>query len=659
MANYPVVYNKNFKKLGILERAYNIGYEKRYNELWQGRFTLPADDPKNRHCRPLYFVELFDSGRVDLFRILPRDTVQDPAGQTRTYRLEHVLATLMDSVMFRYHEVGGIGMPTADVLEYILQQQDYGHWELGAVDISRQFQYSWENENLLAALFSVPRPFDEEYRWTWRTTGYPWTLNLRHPDDVLESEIRYQSNMEELRWTEDPTNLCTRIYPLGQGEGVNQLNIANVNPTGEPYIDADTQGEYGIVSRVWVDRRFESEESLFESAKAILEDLKIPRMEIAVSAADLYQITRIPIHNITIGKPIKVTHDELGIFYTGRIVTIEKPDVNGNPGEINLEITNRPQDVSGTLADLANRSRINEVYSQGATNIDSHQIADNCDPNNPVIIKFHIPTEAVFVNKVLLNYDTSAFRAYSKAIKDDGSIATTTADGGATTTTSGSGGATTQTSSSGGGQTSSSSGAHSHTISGQTASGTGSHRHSTGDFSTTLAGGRHRHWVSSTGAYTGYFTPWHVHDVTGVNTTYDGWHSHSVTGTTSSSASNHTHSVSNHTHSVSIPNHSHSVSIGNHSHSISIPAHSHGIDYGIYNGPTPAMLEIKVDGSIVSDLGLQETEVNITDYLSRDSAGRIVRGFHEVAARPIGGLGRVNIAVHIQQFIQSRGDLQL
>jgi phage minor structural protein len=40
---------------------------------------------------------------------------------------------------------------------------------------------------------------------------------------------------------EDPTEIITRLYPLGYGEGVNQLTISSVN-NGVPYIDADTIG---------------------------------------------------------------------------------------------------------------------------------------------------------------------------------------------------------------------------------------------------------------------------------------------------------------------------------------------------------------------------------------------------------------------------------
>ncbi len=69
---------------------------------------------------------------------------------------------------------------------------------------------------------------------------------------------------------EDPTGIITRIYPKGYGEGVNQLTIESVNPTGKKYIDADPAiiAEYGLISDLWVDRRYEQAQTLFDAGQA-------------------------------------------------------------------------------------------------------------------------------------------------------------------------------------------------------------------------------------------------------------------------------------------------------------------------------------------------------------------------------------------------------
>ncbi len=661
MHKWPIVYDLDFKKIAILEHATRIGYERPYNGLWTASFGLPADDPKNALCRVLRYVEIFDNTLLGLFRILPITKIRQNETYVH-YSLEHVFATLMDSTLFRYHEIGGTGTYTAEVLQYILSKQDVVRWQLGQVDFNRQFQYSWENENLLAALLSVPKPFDEDYRWTWATETYPWTLNLLKADNELGPEVRFSRNLKDLEYTEDPTNLCTRLYVLGQGEGVNQLGIEKVNPTGKPYVDADTIHQYGLVSKTWVDRRYEDEESLFESAKAALEQLKVPRTEISVSGADIYALTNNPIDQFVLGRPLKIIDIDLSVQHTSRVVKLSKGDVLGDPGNINIEIANQPQDIAGTIADLQNRSRINEVYSQGATNMDSHQMADNCDPTNPIIVKFHLSTDAVHINKAYLNYEMSAFRAYSKGAAAGGAVATTTDDGGSTTQTSKGGGGFSTTTDDGGSttQTSKAGDRHSHTV-------------DVGGKSSYVAT-----WSSPMYSEPRKLTGWslynfydkdgkhlyhrHGHDDQYIR--YDNYRHHyhniDIGSVTSRDESSHKHDVSipNHRHNVSVSDHKHDVSIPNHRHSFALSDHVHDIIYGIYQGPTPTAVTVKVDGNVISGLGLKEEEVNIMDHLKRDAGGKIVRGFHEVTITP-NSLGRANVVIHIQQFIQSKGAVRI
>src|SRR5699024_10015676 len=108
------------------------------------------------------------------------------------------------------------------------------HWKLGTVEFTRYFHYSWENENVLSAIFSVPKPFNEEYRWTWDTQNYPFTLNLVRAEAEPSAKIEEGYNLQDIRIEENPNDLYNRLYPLGSGEGVNQLGIEKVN-NGKPY----------------------------------------------------------------------------------------------------------------------------------------------------------------------------------------------------------------------------------------------------------------------------------------------------------------------------------------------------------------------------------------------------------------------------------------
>ena len=101
------------------------------------------------------------------------------------------IATLLSDVLFQYHQCGGSGVKTADVLNYILAQQTRQNWKLGTCDFKRYFEYNWENSDAPRGALCRAGCFDGEYLWSWDTTVYPWTLSLTAPTEALKSEIRY------------------------------------------------------------------------------------------------------------------------------------------------------------------------------------------------------------------------------------------------------------------------------------------------------------------------------------------------------------------------------------------------------------------------------------------------------------------------------------
>ena len=97
----PQIFDRNMKRLAYLENAMNEGFRMEVNSLWTSSFTLPGDDVKNEYCRPLNYVEIFDGNeRIDLFRIIGEDQERSTSA-TRVYNCEHVLATLLNDVLFQ------------------------------------------------------------------------------------------------------------------------------------------------------------------------------------------------------------------------------------------------------------------------------------------------------------------------------------------------------------------------------------------------------------------------------------------------------------------------------------------------------------------------------------------------------------------------------
>ena len=116
---------------------------------------------------------------------------------------------------------------------------------------------------------------------------------------------------------------------------------------------------------------------------------------------------------------VKIIDNDFGII-EARIMRESKTDLTGSPGNISLEIANKSEDITSTQTDLERKQQINELYSQGATNMSNYSYNDNADPDDPAEISFYLNEELVRINKLLLSFKTRSFRAYERAIKGGG-----------------------------------------------------------------------------------------------------------------------------------------------------------------------------------------------------------------------------------------------
>lgn len=644
------VKNQSLEEEGILENAYGISYEKTFNELWGASFSLPLNDEKNKYCNSLHYIEIVDEDEyIGLFRIVPKKTLKNESNKEVTYQLEHVLATLLDKSMFGYRQT--TNLTTEENIDLLLDQQEVKHWRKGRIDFVRYFSYKWENSNLLSNIFSIPQPFDEESQWTYETENYPWTLNLIEPDNEPVCEIREKYNLIGLEVEENPMGIYNRIYPLGYGEGDNQLTIKSVN-NGIPYVeDTESISQYGLREYIWADTRFEDPNSLMASAKGLLKEWKKPKVSWKTTVAELVRITGLPKDKFRMGTVVRINVEDFPITDL-RIMKESKSDLTGEPWNVALELGNVTDDLGTTQKDLERRQQINELYAQGATNISNYSYNDNADSENPAEILVYFPDEIVRLNKAILSYKTDKLRAYERAIKGGGAVVKSTSSGGGTTATSSSGGGTTATSSSGGG------------VSKSTESGGSTTQ-------TSQAGGDHYHLMFEGGNAVGHdesmdreffanasssggATARVVMGGTIANNLYtrgsSGNHSHSV----NIPAHSHEFNTPNHTHNVTVPNHTHNVTIPNHTHEITLPNHTHDIEFGIFKlDQLPSKVKITVDGNTVPVTALNGDNIDLIPYLSK-SGGKVNRGWHTILITP-DNLGRINAQIYTQFFIQSRG----
>lgn len=648
------IFDKNRRRIAIAENACSLEEDQRINSIWYLHFALPYNDPKNDYCQPFNYVRL-DEG--ELFRIMPEEAEITDTGYIK-YQCEHVIATLIDKVMFGYHVVGNRGVYTRDCINYVLDKQDVKNWVLYECDFSRQFEYGWEQETLLSALFSIATPLSD-YMWVTDTTVYPWRLSLKRIDMSQKPAlyIRYKWNMLRYGEKKDPQQICTRLYPLGYGEGVNQLTIKSVN-NGVPYLQSPQSyiDKYGIIERVWIDRRYEDAESLKSAAQVMLDELQNPIRHYDVGFAELDSADY---NKAAIGKRTQVSHPELGTKVDTYITEIrwKYDDIKSST----LVIANHSTSIAASIADMADRQRIEQSYAQGATQLYAQSVQANATTEKAAKLNFFIPAEMRIVNAVMVKVQLDRFRSYSKATGGGGATTATSSSGGGSTSTSSAGGASTATSSSGGGGNVTSAAGGGSNVTSEASSKTsadtglyidhiGTGQSSVGGeygYTTYVDGHQHQfiHPIESNGNY-----GCHAHDIW-VNLS----HSHGISHTHTVKIGSHTHSVSisSHSHSVSIGSHTHSVTIKAHTHSVSIPDHTHDITQGIFEFGRPSAASLYVNG--VRKAGIsKDAELDITQYLVVD--GTIPRGrWHSIEILP-DDLAYITIDITIQGFVQSRGN---
>jgi phage minor structural protein len=597
-------------RIAMLENAYDDGYEKRFNEVGSQWFTLPLDDPKNSLCNAFNFVKYtLDDEYIGLYRIVPKLTQKDASRNEIQYECQHVISTLLDNVLFRYHQT--TNLTTRENIEYILSKQKVKHFVLDRCDFTRYFSYKFENENgLLAPLFSIPQPFDEDFEWRFDTTVYPFKLSLVRPDTEPSCVIREAHNRVGIE-KEENNEIFNRIYPLGYGEGINQLGIEEVN-NGVPYVeDADSIAQYGLQEITFIDRRFEKADELKANAESLLRQKANPVPMYRISAADLSPITGEEIDKLKCGRIVRVYDSDLGTFDL-RIMSERKDDARGNPGDIQLEVGSLTEDLATLQADLERKIQVNDAYTQGSTNLFVVPYVDNCDPTHPAIMRFKIPVDLVNYNVLSLTYEVQPFRAYSKAVKGGGAVSKTTAGGGASTQTSSSGGASTQTSSSGGAATVSSSNVDFNGVTLRTGIPIG-----------------------------GDLAPYEQHE-------------HLVTLMDNQLQHSHTVNTPAHSHTVNTPAHSHTVNTPSHSHDFELQDHEHELEFGIYEmSESASSVVIEVDGNVLPNNSTSGEDIDLIPYLDLDSEGKIQRGqYVEIKITP-NNLARINAHVENRVFISS------
>ena len=608
------------------------------------------------------------------------------------YELESAECTLLDDMLIGCHELGGTGLDTRWVLEYILARQTTPRWVLGRCDFTDYYQYNFEDTPLLEAIMSLGEVLTEDYAIQFDASGEPWTVNLVRLGSAPTRTLVYGRNVSAIRRTVDG-RVATRLVGRGYGEGDNQMTVAGVNG-GLDYIDADaeTMARYGVRVGLHADRRQTDPHTLLARMRAILEGSKRPRVSYEATCADLYTVTGESWDDAQAGDMALVLDETLGEAVRVRVTAREKPDMLGDPGGLALTLDSSVRDTAEELNEILDKIGVQELYAQGATNLYSMQLADSCDETHPLELSYYVPGNVLRINQCLFKWKIEAFRSYAKLAASGGGSTRTSAEGGGATVTLPA--QTIRVEMNSGAAVDSDGG--SMNVTGYPVDSSGNAISQTGK------AGSHSHNMTHTHA-----VPGHGHGFTGESVTYSISHNHSLAGSGAQATGGiysgnksirvtaqgsvddsgtlwtsspydgvggsgkaatgengeHTHKFDHrhpmdHLHSIT---HQHVIpsmqfELTPHTHSVSVPEHTHDLEYGIYTGSRAKDVTISVDGNEIPAEAIgEEKEIDIAAYMRKGTDGRVTRGaWHKVTITP-DALTRITVNLFFQVFIQSRG----
>ena len=379
LLNRSRVYEDSF------ENAYDVGYSKRSDEVWEMNFSLPLNDRKADLLKDSAFkyIELEDKDEeyIGLYRILPYSITIDEEAQTISCTAYQVINTLMDTVILGAYKKENTLVST--IIGDLLAMQKTAHWTLGLCEATDKIDVDWYNESgLIEPLYEILAKLDGKYVYTFQTKVYPWILDLVKVATEPVCRIKDGHNLQNLTIDYDPSQMINRVYPIGQDEDGEPVYIPG------NYVQNETSvAKYGPIEAIYENSEIEDVVKLEEEAVKVLEASQDMVVEWSVKASDLIKLAdargipwerassevlpypAIPtIDRLRLNQMVRI--DVEGLGDVDMIIKGEsKSDIYGAPEDIDLELDNgkknEPYSMVGVHRSLSDiRQKIdNNVFS--------------------------------------------------------------------------------------------------------------------------------------------------------------------------------------------------------------------------------------------------------------------------------------------------------
>ena len=294
-----------------------------------------------------WLQDMDEPGAGIVWRVKTVDTQYET--KTRTLRLEHVINSLRDRLMFGEVKPADMsGTPGAssctaeEAVRYILDQQS--DWTLGQFDYSTVSNpYNFNGEDLFSAIETVCSSLEHSW-WSFNTTVYPFVLNITHRATAIGTELRLMRNISTAKMTVDKSRMFTRLYPIGK----NNLHIDG---------DYISQNEelYGVISKTETDQSKGTKADLLRWARERIANHSEPAVTVTVGVIDLSRETGESLDHIQVGVMCRMPLPGFNTTVEETITQLSYPDKIRDPEEATATLANIQDDVASIINNLIKR----------------------------------------------------------------------------------------------------------------------------------------------------------------------------------------------------------------------------------------------------------------------------------------------------------------
>lgn len=278
------------------------------------------------------YVALYTAqGSAGIYRVQQREQTY---GSTILLSLDHGLCSLSDGVIPGKEDRTDTA---SSLLAWMLDAQPVKMWQAGTVEVPEDVMLTVSNDhaNILSSLVNL---LDElpDYRVACDQTTTPWTLSIVRLDDSPGCSCRMSRNIVSLTVEDDRSDMCTRLY---------------LQDVEEP-MDAETIGEYGVISRYMSFDDGITEEDRAKKAERYLKEYSVPRVSITIDAVDLSSVTGQSFDSFQTGSVCLVALPEYSQTMRKRIVKRVWQDVYTEPDAVKLTLASESTSAASTIAGL-------------------------------------------------------------------------------------------------------------------------------------------------------------------------------------------------------------------------------------------------------------------------------------------------------------------